>query len=149
MRYFDTSFLVPLIIHEATSNSIASFFEVIPKDDLAVSHWTRVEFASLLARDVRVGALDVDAAHVVNSKFEKLIGKSFTVLLPNRDDFQRAKDWLGYFETSLKAGDALHLAIARNHGAMAIYTLDKGMISAGKKLGLPVSAGILLPGYDD
>ena len=58
MRYFDTSFLVPLILPEATSTRIADFFEALPADDLATSHWTRVEFASLLAREVRMGGLD-------------------------------------------------------------------------------------------
>ncbi len=58
MRYFDTSFLVPLILPEATSEPIARFFEDQPAGELAVSHWTRVEFASLLAREVRMGELD-------------------------------------------------------------------------------------------
>ena len=149
MRYFDTSFLVPLILPEATSEPIAGFFENLPADDLAVSHWTRVEFASLLAREVRMGNLDASAAHAAGSRFETMIKESFVILLPNRDDFDQARDWLGLFETSLRAGDTLHLAIARNHGADAIYSLDKLMIAAGKKLGLPASTGLLLPGYDD
>ena len=149
MRYFDTSFLGPLILPEATSEPIAGFFENLPPDDLAVSHWTRVEFASLLAREVRMGNLDAAAAHEAGSRFETMVEESFVVLLPDRDDFDRARDWLDHFETGLRAGDALHLAIARNHGADAIYSLDKLMIAAGKKLGLPASAGILLPGYGD
>ena len=149
MRYFDTSFLVPLILPEATSEPIAGFFENLPTDDLAVSHWTRVEFASLLAREVRMGNLDAASAHEAGARFETMIEESFVVLLPNRDDFDRARDWLDHFETGLRAGDALHLAIARNHGADVIYSLDKLMIAAGKKLGLPASAGILLPGYGD
>ena len=149
MRYFDTSFLVPLILPEATSELIAGFFENLPVDNLAVSHWTRVEFASLLAREVRMGNLDAAAAHEAGSRFETMVEESFVVLLPNRDDFDRARDWLDHFETGLRAGDALHLAIARNHGAEAIYSLDKLMIAAGRKLGVPASAGILLPGYGD
>ena len=149
MRYFDTSFLVPLILPEATSEPIAGFFEGLPADDMAVSHWTRVEFASLLAREVRMGNLDTAAAHEAGSRFETMVEESFVVLLPNRDDFDRTRDWLSRFETGLRAGDALHLAIARNRGAEAIYSLDKLMIAAGRKLGLPASAGILLPGHGD
>ncbi len=147
MRYFDTSFLVPLILPEATSEPIAGFFETLPADDLVVSHWTRVEFASLLAREARMGNLDAAAAHEASSRFERMVEESFVVLLPNRDDFDRATDWLNRFDTGLRAGDALHLAIARNHGAEAIYSLDKVMIAAGKTLGLPAGAGVLLPGY--
>ncbi len=147
MRYFDTSFLVPLILPEATSEPIAGFFEGLPAEDLAISHWTRVEFASMLAREVRMGGLDAAAARAAGSRFETMVEESFAVLLPNRGDFDRARDWLGHFAASLRAGDALHLAIARNRGADAIYSLDKLLIKAGKNLGLPASAGILLPGY--
>ena len=144
MRYFDTSFLVPLILPEATSEPIAGFFEALPADDLTISHWTRVEFASLIAREVRMGGLDAAAARDAGSRFESMIEESFVVLLPNRDDVDRARDWLGRFETGLRAGDALHLAIASNRGAYAICSLDKVMIAAGKKLGLPTSVGISL-----
>ena len=67
-------------------------------------------------------------------------------LLPDRDDFDQAKGWFSRFETGLRAGDALHFAIASNRGAVAIHSLDKTMISAGKLPGLPASAGILLSG---
>jgi predicted nucleic acid-binding protein len=42
----------------------------------------------------------------------------------------------------LRAGDALHLAIAKNNHAGAIYSFDKTLLKAGKVLGLPVSAGV-------
>ena len=148
MRYFDTSFLVPLILPEATSEPIAGFFDRQPAEDLTTGHWTRVEFASLLAREVRMGGLDASTAREAGSRFEAMIDESFVVLLPNRDDFDRAREWLGHFETGLRAGDALHLAIAWNRGSDAIYSLDKRMIAAGKTLGLRTSAGNI-PGYDD
>ncbi len=149
MRYFDTSFLVPLILPESTSEQIASFFESVKEDVLAVSHWTRVEFASLIAREVRMGGLDTAAARQASSRFESMLGESFVILLPNRDDFNIAKDWLGHFETGLRSGDALHLAIAGNNGANAIHSLDKRMIAAGRMLGMPTSVGGFLSGYDN
>lgn len=149
MRYFDTSFLVPLVLRESASESITSFFQDLPADALAVSHWTRVEFASLLAREVRMGGLEAAAAREVGSQFETMIEESFVVFLPNSDDFDRAREWLGRFETGLRAGDALHLAIASNRGAEAIYSLDKVMLAAGKTLQVPATAGVSLPGYDE
>jgi hypothetical protein len=86
----------------------------LPISELAVSHWTKIEFSSLIARKVRTRELTADAAARADARFEILAGDSFAVLLPDADDFGLAKRYLGKFETGLRAGDALHLAIAAN-----------------------------------
>ncbi len=118
----------------------------LPAGELVISHWTRVEFSSLLAREVRMGSLDRQAARDADAQFETVVRESFVVLLPNADDFSLAKAYLGNYETGLRAGDALHLAIARNHGAKTIYSLDKTLLKAGKLLGVPASGGFGLVG---
>jgi predicted nucleic acid-binding protein len=140
--YFDTSFLVPLILPEGTSEKIAAFFATLSPDTLAVSHWTMVEFSSLIARAVRMGRLDAGAATRADARFEAMVDVSFAVLLPSANDFGLARHYLGTSETGLRAGDALHLAVANNHHAAAIYSLDKILLKAGKTLQLPVSMGI-------
>lgn len=144
MRYFDTSFLAPLILEEATSSRVERFIAGLT-GDLAVSHWTRVEFSSLLAREVRVRGLEPQTAGEADAQFEALVRESFLVLLPGADDFALAKAYLGNYATGLRAGDALHLAIARNIGAEVVYSLDNTMMKAGKLLGVPVSTGIRMP----
>lgn len=144
MHYFDTSFLVPLILPEATSDAVSRFLDGLSGEDLAVSHWTQVEFSSLLARQVRMGSLDAEAAREADARFESMLGGSFAVLLPNAADFNLAREYLGRFEAGLRAGDALHLAIAANRRASAIYSLDKALLQAGEMLGVPASAGIAL-----
>ena len=104
MLYFDTSFLVPLILPEATSDKIAAFVRRLSAEEFTVSHWTRVEFSSPIAREVRIGGLDVKAAMRANARFEAMSDESFSVLLPNADDFGLAKRYLGQFETGLRAG---------------------------------------------
>ena len=142
MHYFDTSFLAPLVREERSSTRVGRFMAGLPTGELAISRWTEVEFASLLARDVRMGAIAPDEARMVDALLEDVVLQSFIVLLPSGDDYERARHYLRNYETGLRAGDALHLAIAGNHRAKAIYSLDKTMIKAGKILGLPVSAGI-------
>jgi uncharacterized protein len=142
MLYFDTSFLVPLILPEATSNKVANLFRKLPMDQLTVSHWTRVEFSSLLAREVRMGGLSVQAAALADARFEDMVAESFAVLLPDADDHSLARAYVGNYQTGLRAGDALHLAIAKNHRAKAVYSLDKTLLKAGRILGLPVRTGI-------
>ena len=142
MLYFDTSFLAPLILPEAISDEIATFFHGQPIEEFTVSHWTRVEFSSLVAREVRMGGLDARAAARADARFEAMVDESFAVILPNANDFNLAKRYFSRFETRLRAGDALHLAIAYNHHAEVIYSLDKALLQAGELLNLPVSMGI-------
>lgn len=71
-----------------------------------------------------------------------MLEESFGVLLPSTADFELAKQYLGNFRTGLRAGDALHLAIAKNNRAETVYSLDRILLSAGRALGLPVSIGV-------
>ena len=140
MLYFDTSFLVPLVLGEATSIAVERFMARLPTGELAVSHWTRVEFSSLLAREVRMGGLKRDAARQADAALEAVVQESFVVVLPESGDFDLAKEYLGEYRTGLRAGDALHLAIARNRRMDTIYSLDKTLLKAGKALGLPMKS---------
>jgi uncharacterized protein len=127
MLYFDTSFLVPLILIEPTSLRLQRFLGRQDAGELAISQWTRVEFSSLLARRVRMGALTRKEARYADTQFETLVSESFMVLLPGAEDFDLAKQYLQRYGTGLRAGDAFHLAVAKNHGASAIYSLDEGL----------------------
>jgi uncharacterized protein len=138
MLYFDTSFLVPLVQREGTSDEVELFLKTLPTDELTVSQWTCVELSSLLARDVRTGILSPEKALKADAEFDDLIRGSFLVIVPGADDFQRARQYLRHYETGLRAGDALHLAIASNRHVTTVFSLDKGMIKAGKLLGLSV-----------
>ena len=88
-----------------------------PAEEFTVSHWTRLEFSSLVAREVRM----VDWTPI------RLVG-----LMPGLKPC-----WTG-----LRARDALHLAVAKNHHASMIYSLDKALLRAGRILDLRISAGI-------
>lgn len=142
MLYFDTSFLVPLIVREDTSAEVERFIKSLPASELTVSAWTCVEFSSQLARDVRMKVLNREQAQEAEASFDALVHGSFAVVVPTAEDFDQARQYLRHYETGLRAGDAFHLAIARNHGARQIYTLDNGLLKAGRMLGLPVAQGI-------
>lgn len=142
MLYFDTSFLAPLILEESSSTKIEAFFAKLKADELYVSHWTRVEFASLIAREVRMGGLTEPDALLVIGQFDELVAESFQVLAPAVADYELAKAYIQHFATKLRAGDALHLAIASNHGAKSLYTLDAGLLNAAKLLKVHASRGI-------
>lgn len=142
MLYFDTSFLAPLILEEETSEKVEAFVGTLPTGELCISHWTRTEFASLLAREVRMGALAEDNALAAMDQFDAMVAESFQVLAPGAADFELATGYIKHFATKLRAGDALHLAIASNHGAKMFYTLDEGLLAAAKLLKVHASRGI-------
>ena len=67
--------------------------------------------------------------------------KVFTVTTA---DFILASEFIQQWETGLRAGDALHLAIARNHSIENFLSLDRKLIDAARQLKIPSdSAGLL------
>ncbi len=78
------------------------------------------------------------------ARLDELADSSLNVVTPQAADYRLARDYLRQYQTALRGGDALHLAIAANHQAEAIYTLDQGMLKAGRVLRLPVATGIRL-----
>ena len=141
MIYLDTSFLAPFYIREATSEQVETILLNIPTDELVISDWTRVEFASLLARLVRTGELTKELVEVVMKAFQEDVTESYSVLTATRNDFDRASEFILQWSTGLRAGDALHLGISYNYRTVNLLSLDKGLIEAAKILGIPASSG--------
>lgn len=144
MVYLDTSFVAPLVIAENSSDAVDAFVRKVKPGELTTSMWTQVELSGLVSRKVRMGELSDSQAGVVRREFDRVLGESFEILTPTAADFAAAAKYLEMPKTRLRAGDALHLAIAANHRAMRILTLDQGFLEAGKLLKLPVTVGIKL-----
>ena len=142
MNYFDTSCLISLVAEEPTSRQMGELVASLDPRTLFTSHWALVEFASMLAREIRMKSLAAPEAAALQTRFEDLVYSSFSLLLPQPEDYSRAVDLLADAGSGLRGPDAMHLAIAANHGASRILSLDKKMILAGKSLGLPISSGV-------
>lgn len=142
MHYLDTSFITPLLLTDATSADVEAYVGKLPAGSLSISHWTALELASVVAREVRMKRLTEADARTVLAEFDRLVSDSLNVIMPAVGDFGLAREYVERFATGLRAGDALHLAIAVNHGAKKILTLDAGFIDAGKLLKLPVTRGL-------
>lgn len=137
MIYLDTSFLTPLFREEATSGKVADFLSRQAVGSLAVSKWAGVEFASLISRDVRMGALTAGQGRHLMAAFDSTVAASLVVLIPAGKDFDLARDYVANFATHLRGPDALHLAVAHNNRVEFVATLDDGMLAAAKKLKIP------------
>lgn len=110
--------------------------------EIAVSHWTRVEFAGLVARRVRMRELTEQLASGAALVFERLLTESYQVILPAPSDFNLATRLLQNYRTGVCSGDALHLAVAQNHNADRFFTLEATLIKAAKLVGMPAGSEI-------
>ena len=142
MLYLDTSFVAPLVLNEDVSPQVEAFLAKQAAGSLAVSQWTRVEFCSLVAREVRMKHFSTQTAEAVIAEFEALVQESCQVWLPSAADYDLARTLLARFDSGLRGGDAMHLAIARNQGADKVLTLDEGLLKAAKLLKIPAARGI-------
>ena len=68
--------------------------------------------------------------------FNKLVAESFTVQPVTGGQFRAAARYADQHSLGLRAGDALHLAVASEHGA-TVYTLDQRLAEAGPALCVP------------
>ncbi len=143
MSYLDTSFLVPLYLREATSERVEAFLRAEPPGSLVVSRWAKVEFASTLARNVRMKLQDEGNARILMQHFDEDTQATFHLYTPSAADFALAKELLLEVPAlGLRGADALHVAAAKNQH-FQLYTLDKPLLRAAAALGVPASdAGI-------
>ncbi|MGE3104739.1 MAG: type II toxin-antitoxin system VapC family toxin, partial [Lysobacterales bacterium] len=103
-------------------------------ETLAISDWTLIEFASAMGIQVRSKGIKPEQAHKARVLMETLAADCLQVITPTRRDYHRAAEYLGQHALGLRAGDALHLAIAQNQAAACLYTLDRRLIDAARKL---------------
>jgi hypothetical protein len=142
MIHLDTSFLTPLFREEPVSEHIERFLAAVPTGTLAISQWTRVEFASVIARDVRMNTIGAVTARKLVDAFDTLADDSLHVFVAVAADFDLARDFVVAFATHLRGPDALHMAIAHNNGVEEILTLDDGLIAAARTLKIKARRGI-------
>jgi predicted nucleic acid-binding protein len=137
MRYVDTSVLIAYLTPEADS-AVAKAFMLSVGEPLAISSWSELELLSALGVKLRTKQLiDAQAKDVIDV-YMRLVSPQFRRLAVLDADHRNAALLLSGWQTALRAGDALHLAIAAGHGA-TVFTLDHGMALAGNILGISVN----------
>ena len=136
MAYLDASVLVALIVPEPSSRAVRQWFDKTRSDPRSVSDWCLTESASALGMKVRLREMSASELAKARTLLSSMVSASFELITPRRVDFELAADFLAQPSLGLRAGDALHLAVAVGAAAGPVVTLDKTMLVAARRLGI-------------
>lgn len=135
MPYVDTSVLVAALTPEAETERVQGWFSAQPIGSLLISDWVATEFSSALSIKLRGGRIGERDRAAALSAFTRLGASGLRRLRVDPEHFRLAARFADRNELSLRAGDALHLAVAAEHGA-SLCTLDRRMAAACPLLGI-------------
>jgi predicted nucleic acid-binding protein len=137
MIYFDMAYIVKCYVHEPGSVEVRKLLH--QHQTIGCCALGRVEFATSILRAVRERRLD-----------ERVLNTVFTIL--DEDNQGGVWTWLPLsvavvqdtFQTlrglspavAIRAGDAIHLACAKEHGFREVHTNDRHLIAAASHFGL-------------
>lgn len=139
MHYLDTSFVVAAFTPEVRTDDAQVWLETQPADLLCISKWVITEIASALAMKVRMGTLSLEDRVGVMKEWNSFSGANVAIFEIAQEDFHTAASFAERHPLNLRAGDALHLAIARRTGS-TLMTLDRRMADAAREVGVIVGA---------
>ncbi len=135
--YVDTSVWCAYCFNDEDAEKAVQWLANVDMTKVGTAWWTRTEFESALALQLRKKALNESQANRSRKLFADLMAM-VVELNVIREDFLEAAKSCSEHVSRLRAADALHLAIAGRHGCKAVATLDKDMRKNALRLGLEV-----------
>ncbi len=136
--YLDTSALAKWFLSEAGSAEFEQY--ILKQSSAVVSSLTGLELRSVLGRRRREGHFSPDLEQQIFAAYQNEILRGFLKVCPlahhHTQDALEIMEQLP--EVGLRSLDALHLAIARDHGSTTIATADALLSNAAQQLGMEI-----------
>lgn len=134
MLYLDTSPLVSAVSSEEATARVQDWLAQ-QDDNLAISDWTVLEFSSAVTAKQRGGEITATDRSYALTWLEQFKDETAELWAVRTTAFRRATELINVVGVKVRAADALHLAIAEEHGA-TLCTLDKEQAEAGEAAGI-------------
>ena len=137
MIYWDTSYLAKIYLREPGTEAVLQAFT--DQGGIVCSEHGQLEFMTTLKRHQREGLMTAAQLKFIWHKHEQDAAEGLIQFLPLTTRLiQLACETLGPLPPSvfLRAGDALHLASAKDAGLKEIYSHDRHLLAAAPHFGL-------------
>jgi predicted nucleic acid-binding protein len=134
--YVDTCLLVSLFHGDSGYGAAETWLAACADQELWISHWVLLEFASATAVRLRRGDLRASKAEALQTALEAFRQGRLAMLEPRGEDFLLARSWIqAHGDCGLRAADGLHLALARRQG-LRLASADQTLVAAAEALGV-------------
>jgi len=130
--YLDASVVFPLIIADTHTGRVHSWLEDRPP--IVLSDWTIAECSSAFGVRARLGGLSAVEREAADAHLDRWLAMAPPVLPIESHLIKEARTLLRQ-DPNLRAGDALHLALARDHG-FSLASLDERLGEAAGRWGV-------------
>jgi uncharacterized protein len=134
--YLDASVLVALLTNDKLTARADAFLRN-HSPVLIVSDFAAAEFASAVARRVRMGEITPEDARIAFSTFDAWTARAAQRVEISAADVTVAEVFLRRLDLTLRTPDAINIAIAQRNGA-GLVTFDEKMAASARMLGTPV-----------